>query len=666
MDAVDPQPSDPELDNLRAGLRSSVEAAVSRGAQPEVTSRELADLVDGVLEAVHAQVLARFVLHHGRARRRNHGVCPHAVIALGSYGRRELDPQLAVQLLFVYATDDGGSEGAHGLSPALELHAYHARLFSTLTRVLSNGLVVVDLDHRPEGRSGPICNSAEALESYYESFGHALDRKHLASARVVAGDPAFGAEVLAALAPFVFRRSIDTGLSADLRVESLLNDERHGGEAGVTEPDQVRAAFHDLLDTLCVGFGGRFPALREGSTPDRLAALVRHRLLAEADADRLRALHHELLAQAFAKADTTASAGKVDPALVTVLVELIASLPTTSRSDEPGIDLALDPDTAPTRRHAALSALGFIRPELAASRIDVLARHPESPFHRRHASARPSLAKVLLQAASRSTDADQALSGIETLVHQLRHQTHAATQLAHDARRVDRLVALFAAEPSATRHLLGTPALLSRLVLEGESIRSRTRAELLEQLQEELATGHDPLAVARRFHIAELTRIAYESPPSGVSSERALLAEVVIIGLACAIAKVTRADALPFSILVRGPLAQGFVASGEALDLGLVIRDADAQAHARLARRLITALTAPTSEGALFVLAPTPVGQARGRVVALPRLVSWLDSEASASMRESALAFRVLCGPSDLSAALEGLQNEPPSASQAP
>jgi glutamate-ammonia-ligase adenylyltransferase len=649
-------------------LRSYVEAAMSRAGEPEVMARELADLVDGVLVQVHAQVLASFILRHGRARRRNHGRCQHAVLALGSYGRRELDPRLAVQLLFVYATDDGGSDGAHGLSPGLDLHTYHARLFSELTRALSVGLQV-DLDHRPEGRSGPICNSAEALESYYESFGHALDRKHLASARVVAGDLEFGAEVLASLSPFVFRRSIDTALSADLRVESLVAGSGAGGEAIVVQPDQVRAALHDLLDTLCLGFGGRFPTLREGDTRDRLAALVRHRLLADDDADRLRALHRALLHHAFAMADTGASMGAVDPALVTVLIELIASLPTAARSDEPGIDLdldlALDPDTAPARRHAALATLGFNRPELAASRLDVLARHPESPFHRRHASARPSLAKVLLQAASRSTDADQALTGIETLVHQLRHQTHAATQLAHDARRVDRLVALFAAEPVATRHLLGTPALLSHIVLEGEQARSRTREGLLQQLQDELALGHDPLAVARRFHVAELTRIAYEDT-ANVAKERAILAEAVIIGLACAIGRVDHAEALPFVILVRGPLAKGALAPGEALDLGLVVRDADAQAHARLARRLITALTAPTSEGALFLLAPTMIGQARARVVALPRLVVWLDSEASASEREAALAFRVLGGPADLSRALMGLQVAAPFAGVSP
>ena len=67
----------------------------------------------------------------------------------------------------------------------------------------------VDLRLRPEGRGGPIVNSLAAAERYYEAFGRLWERAALLRARPVAGDLDFGAEVLEALAPFVWRRAVD-------------------------------------------------------------------------------------------------------------------------------------------------------------------------------------------------------------------------------------------------------------------------------------------------------------------------------------------------------------------------------------------------------------------------------------------------------------------------
>src|SRR5262249_39584036 len=96
----------------------------------------------------------------------------------------------------------------------ITLHDYWTRVARRLTANLeeptADGFVWrVDLRLRPEGRSGPLVNSLAAAERYYESFGRLWERAALLRARPVAGDRAFGEEVLATLSPFVWRRRID-------------------------------------------------------------------------------------------------------------------------------------------------------------------------------------------------------------------------------------------------------------------------------------------------------------------------------------------------------------------------------------------------------------------------------------------------------------------------
>src|SRR5436309_2807970 len=132
----------------------------------------------------------------GRTATGQSGFC---VLGMGKLGGGELNFSSDVDVLYVYDTD-GRTQGPH----ALDHFAFYARLAEEVTRAVGSPSVTpeggfvfrVDLDLRPEGRSGPIVNAARALELYYESQGAAWERFALLKARPIARDLTAGQEAL--------------------------------------------------------------------------------------------------------------------------------------------------------------------------------------------------------------------------------------------------------------------------------------------------------------------------------------------------------------------------------------------------------------------------------------------------------------------------------------
>jgi glutamate-ammonia-ligase adenylyltransferase len=95
-----------------------------------------------------------------------------AVFALGKLGSRELNPSSDIDLLLAYERDvevptKDGARTSHEL-----FTAWAQRLRKILADIDDDGFAFrVDYDLRPEGTQGPIVNSVDALESYYERFG---------------------------------------------------------------------------------------------------------------------------------------------------------------------------------------------------------------------------------------------------------------------------------------------------------------------------------------------------------------------------------------------------------------------------------------------------------------------------------------------------------------
>ena len=211
-------------ERVRIALRELLPPSLG-GADVDVTARELADLASATIEVALAEAVYAISRRFGEARAASGARGRFTVLGMGKLGGEELNAGSDVDLVYFYDTDEGGVGGGPavegGGASSITLHDYWTRVARRLTATLEepteDGFVWrVDLRLRPEGRSGPLVNSLAAAERYYESFGRLWERAALLRARPVAGDQSFGAEVLATLSPFIWRRRVDPRLSGEM------------------------------------------------------------------------------------------------------------------------------------------------------------------------------------------------------------------------------------------------------------------------------------------------------------------------------------------------------------------------------------------------------------------------------------------------------------------
>jgi glutamine synthetase adenylyltransferase len=196
------------------------------------------------------------------------------VLALGKLGGHELNLSSDIDLVFAFP-----EAGETGGAPRLSNEQYFIRLARQVIRSLSEmteqGFCFrVDTRLRPFGASGPLVCSFGAMEQYYQREGRDWERYALVKARPVAGDLQAGAELVARLAPFVYRRYIDFGavealhamrdaVRTDARRQDRASDIKRG-PGGIREIEFLVQAFQLMR-------GGREPSLR---TPSLLLALA--------------------------------------------------------------------------------------------------------------------------------------------------------------------------------------------------------------------------------------------------------------------------------------------------------------------------------------------------------------------------------------------------------
>lgn len=148
------------------------------------------------------------------------------VIGMGKLGGAELNVSSDIDLIFVY------TESGHTHHGTLSNHEFFDRigrkLITLLSEVTAEGMVFrVDMRLRPQGDSGPLVCSLNALETYLISQGREWERYAWLKARVVSQavfqieHPALWQQGLQQLdqliRPFVYRRYLDFGAIEALR-----------------------------------------------------------------------------------------------------------------------------------------------------------------------------------------------------------------------------------------------------------------------------------------------------------------------------------------------------------------------------------------------------------------------------------------------------------------
>jgi glutamate-ammonia-ligase adenylyltransferase len=274
-------PGPPELDPLEpdwTSIRIAKYQALLRIAARDLSGRtfeeslkELSDLADRCLDAAL------------RCAERETAIDPPACLALGKLGGRELNFASDVDLLFVYEI--------HPDDDHIERNDEVCRVVRTLKQHLEarseDGFAFrVDLDLRPEGRTGTLANSVDAALTYYESFGAEWERQMLIRARRVCGPAAPAEAFLREITGFVYRRLIDPGdIGAVREMKTRIEAERRrSGRDLELELKDGPGGIRDvefLVQALQMFHGARAPGLQTGNTVEALRGLRETGILPE-------------------------------------------------------------------------------------------------------------------------------------------------------------------------------------------------------------------------------------------------------------------------------------------------------------------------------------------------------------------------------------------------
>ena len=212
------------------------------------------------------------------------------VLGMGKLGAYELNYSSDIDLIFAYAEN--------GVLPDRKETSYSeffTRLCQSLVKVLDeitvDGFVFrTDIRLRPFGDSGPIIMTFDGMENYYQTQAREWERYAMVKARQVAGDFNTGAQLMAMLKSFVYRRYLDYGAFEELRslklqiTQELRRKDRMDnvklGPGGIREVEFIGQAFQLIR-------GGNEKALQTRGILDVLKTLGELELLTPNDAAQL-------------------------------------------------------------------------------------------------------------------------------------------------------------------------------------------------------------------------------------------------------------------------------------------------------------------------------------------------------------------------------------------
>ena len=364
-------------------------------------------------------------------------------LALGKHGAGELNYSSDIDPILLY--DPETLPRRERDEPGEAAQRYAREIVRTLGEATSEGYVFrVDLRLRPASEVSPLAISCNAALSHYESSALAWERAAFIRARACAGDIAAGEAFLAAIRPFVWRRSLDFGAIEEIgRLTARIRETYTGplqpqpgfnlkqGRGGIREIEFF-AQTHQLIH------GGRDPSLRLRGVRATLDALAVAGLVASDDAavlgdcyDRLRTVEHRLqmvedqqthtlpggdALERVARLDGMQDSAALLADLSAVTAQVAQRFDQLIGAETGGGPLAAPATSAPPLP-ARLAQLGYADPEALARRIDGWndghIRALRSPSAQ---SAFASLLPRLLEAFAEAPDPDRALLRWENLL----------------------------------------------------------------------------------------------------------------------------------------------------------------------------------------------------------------------------------------------------------
>ncbi|MCV0427538.1 MAG: bifunctional [glutamine synthetase] adenylyltransferase/[glutamine synthetase]-adenylyl-L-tyrosine phosphorylase, partial [Roseibium sp.] len=581
------------------------------------------------------------------------------VLAMGKHGANELNYSSDIDLIVLY--DPAKAPMTGNAEAPVEFVRLTRRLVKIMQDRTADGYVFrTDLRLRPDPGATPLAMSLPAALVYYESLGQNWERAALIKARPCAGDIPAGNSFLEEISPFIWRKYLDFAAIAD--VQSIKRQiHMHKGHSAIAVAGHNvklgRGGIREVeffVQTQQLIAGGRNPALRGRRTLEMLDALC--------DADWIRKKARDDMRKAYRflrdvehriqmlNDEQTQLLPKDEEGLMRVAAlmgfEDLAAFEDVFLGhlkkvqhhyaelfeDEPGLSSELgnlvftgddhDPGTLET-----LARLGFKQPSEAASIVKSwhFGRYPCT----RSTKARERLTEMhpsLIGALAATDNADAALLAFDSFLAKL----PAGVQLFALLRSNPQLLTLLAttmgvaprmAETVSKRvHVLDAvldPAFFGAMPSVAEFRAGLDRTLAQSRFYEEALDRARIFAQEQQFLIG-LRLISDTLTADRVGFALARLAEVVVGRLLTQVINhVGEAHgSVPggnVAVLAMGKLGGREMTAASDLDLILLyeapedVKQSDgkrplaiSQYYIRLTQRLVTALSAPTAEGALY------------------------------------------------------------------
>ena len=610
---------------------------LTRRADTAETVRDLSDMADHCIDAAYKWLYADSCLTQGTPVNEAGEAQHMVVLGMGKLGARELNLSSDIDLIFAYPEAGETRGGRRSLSNQEFFIRVGQRLIKALDAITVEGFVFrVDMRLRPYGDSGALVFSFDALEQYYQSQGRDWERYAMIKARVVAGDQAAGAELLAMLKPFVYRRYLDFAAIEALRSLKLmiqrevqrkgLQDNVKLGSGGIREIEFIGQAFQLI-------HGGRERALQQrpilavldvlaanGYLPEEAVAELKTAYLFLRDAEHaLQAIDDRQtqmlptddqgrarVAYVLGYPDWSSLRGVLDAhrdCVARHFAGVIAD-PDEDLDEEPGWHTEWIPvweGADPEQAIEQLRSGGFKQPEEAWRKIGGLLNSGRVKAMQRLGRERLDVfVPRLLGMASEQDDPDLALERVMPLVEAVARRSAYLLLLTENPGALRELLVLCSASPWIAEQITRYPVVLDELLNAGRLYRPPETEELVDELRQQLMRIPEDdleqqMEVLRYFKRAHVLRVAASEiagtlPLMKVSDYLTWIAEAIlqqVLQLAwremtARHGKPKRADGsdceMDFLILGYGKV--GGIELGHGSDLDLVfIHDGDGQAE---------------------------------------------------------------------------------------
>lgn len=587
---------------VQAALRASLAVQIKRGKLPGMTEDDLHDAAGMV------------------------------VLAMGKMGAFELNYSSDVDLICLF---DETRFDPDDVAQARSAFVKSTRAMSaTLNDPTSEGYVFrTDLRLRPDSGVTPVCMTMAAAEAYYESVGRTWERGAYIKARVCAGDTVAGARFLHTLRPFVWRRHLDFAAIQDAH-DMRLAIRAHKGLGGpITLPDHNmklgRGGIREIeffTQTRQLISGGRDADLRVRGTVEGLDVLSRKGWVAPDVAQELadhyrfhRTVEHRVQMVRDAQTHTLP---KTDAGFERIACMMDMDTPALKQTLEARLSqvhgliegfFTAKPDDAPAASHAFDTATierWYSYPALRSDR-------GQETFKR----LKPDLLARLAKAAK----PDEALLAFDGFLSRLPAGVQLFSLLGANPQLADLLIDIVSTSPALATHLSRNAGVFDAVIGGDFFVDWPGQDALAQMLTDTLRAEADYEAQldgtrrwAREWHFrvgVHLLRGLIDAPTAG--AQYADLARAVLSGLWPTVTAqfASRHGPPPGrgAVLVgMGSLGAGRLTAHSDLDM-IVIYDADGQDtsvgkrplparlyYARLTQAMITAMSAPMSQGRLY------------------------------------------------------------------